>query len=264
MAPALRLAIAGLVLACLAPLRVDAATIDDAPAPPPDRGDCWEYGFAAAVAATGTVPQQAPVACRRDHRALTVHVGSLDAYADGHLLALDSEPVQEAAARGCQRRFTAAVGGSARTRSLSLLRPVWVLPSFEAYLDGASWYRCDAVMLGGEGRLAELPGGVRGALASAATPPRRFGRCSTGVPGADGSREVPCTRPHRWQAVAAPGLGAATYPGRRTAADTVRSACERVAQRSQGTASFRFVAQAPSPADWREGRRFGTCWLPDR
>ena len=36
-----------------------------------------------------------------------------------------------------------------------------------AYLDGAAWFRCDAVLLGGDSRLAtlpRLPGGVRGSL----------------------------------------------------------------------------------------------------
>ena len=255
----------------LLPLRADAvegadpaAATAEAVATAPQRGECWAYGYRAAVAATGTVPPQTPVSCRGDHTALTVGVGQLDAYADGHLLALDAVPVQADAADRCRRSFAAAVGGSAPARSLSLLRPVWVLPSFDAYLDGAAWFRCDAVLLGGDSRLATLPGGVRGSLDGSAVPPRRLGRCSVGVPGATGSREVTCDRRHQWRAVAAPGLGADRYPGPRAAAATVRSACERVAQRSQGSVRYRFAIQAPSAADWRDGRRLGTCWLPDR
>ncbi|QWC85822.1 septum formation family protein [Nocardioidaceae bacterium] len=237
----------------------------------PETGDCWAYGFRAAVAATGTVPVQRPVPCGSDHTATTLAVGGLAAYADGHLLALDAPAVQADAARSCEATFDDRVGGTERTRSLTLLRPVWVLPSFEAYLEGASWFRCDVVLLGREGRLAPLPGGIRGALDGAAVPPRRVGRCSTGVPGAERSREVVCSRAHRWRAVAAVPVAPAgargeqaSYPGRGAVAATTRTACERVAQREQGTVRFRYSAQFPSRGEWNDGRRLGTCWLPSR
>ena len=225
------------------------------------------------MAAAGTLPTQQPISCRKDHTAVTVDAGQLDAYADGHLLALDSHPADEATGRSCRRAFAAFIGGSPRTRQLTLLRPVWVLPSFESWLDGASWFRCDAVLLAGQGRLAALPGGagsLRGVLDGAALPPRRYGRCSAGVPGARGSSERPCSRPHAWRAVAVVDVApagargpAAPYPGRKAAAARASDRCERIATRAQGRTRFRYTAQIPTAADWRAGQRTGSCWLPD-
>ena len=90
---------------------------------------------------------------------MTFFVGDLDQTVDGHLLAVDSDLVQEQVAEQCPPRLDGFIGGSTEDRRLSMLRPVWFTPTIEESDAGARWFRCDVVALAADGELAPLTGG---------------------------------------------------------------------------------------------------------
>ena len=83
------------------------------PAPRPEVKACYRLAYDEAVAPTS---RRKPVPCEREHTATTFHVGTLDAVVDGHLLAVDSRPVQDAG-RHRVPDAGSATSSAARSRS---------------------------------------------------------------------------------------------------------------------------------------------------
>ncbi len=121
---------------------------------PKDRA-CYLLGVEEAVAPTADLP---PVDCSEKHTSITFAVGRLDNIADGHLLAVDSQRVQDLVATACPQKFAEFAGGSTEAQRLSMLRAVWFTPTVEESDAGAEWFRCDAIAVAGDDQLAPLRG----------------------------------------------------------------------------------------------------------
>jgi hypothetical protein len=232
-----------------------------APLPKPPRvGACHRLDYTEAVAPTTDV---APVACTRTHTSQTFAVGALDAVVDGHLLAVDSRRVRNQVAQTCPKRFAAFIGGSADDRRLSMRRPVWFTPTVEQSDAGESWYRCDAVALAADERLAPLGGRLDGVL-DQADGRDRYAMCGTAAPGTPGFERVICSADHAWRAVETVPFAGERYPGvekvRAAGDDQCRDAG---ADAADGALDYKWGYEWPTARQWRAGQRYGLCWVPD-
>jgi hypothetical protein len=230
------------------------------PPPQPPRHACYDLDFAAAAAPTSAA---APVPCTGRHTTTTFHVATFDPVVDGHLLAVDSDAVQEQVARRCRSRLAAYVGGDEETRRLSRLTVVWFTPSLSDSDRGALWFRCDLVALAGHDRLTVLPRTTRDLLA-APDALDRFGTCGTSSPAAAAFQRVICSARHTWRARATITVPAgSTYLGKAAEA-AASSACHDVEARLAGdTLKLRWSFEWPTREQWKAGQRFGYCWTPD-
>lgn len=229
------------------------------PQPPRDRV-CYQLDFAEAVAPT---VDAAPVPCTTGHTSMTFAVGPLDAVVDGHLLAVDSERVRDQVAQTCPQRFAEFVGGTTQDRRLSMLRSVWFTPTVEESDAGASWYRCDAVALAADERLAPLTGRLKGALGRE-TGRDRYGMCGTAAPGTPGFQRVICSDDHTWRAVSTVPFDQERYPG----VGKVRAAGDEPCRDAGATAAggdldYKWGYEWPTAEQWQAGQHYGLCWAPD-
>jgi len=233
-----------------------------AAAPPaaPARKACYQLDFAAAAAATSTAD---PVPCTAAHTAATIHVGTIRPVVDGHLLAVDSDTVQQQIATRCRARLAVHVGGTEETRRLSRLTVVWFSPSLADTDRGALWYRCDLVALAGHDQLAPLPRTTRNVLA-ADDALDRFGTCGTASPAAPRFERVICSAPHSWRARATIDVPAnAQYLGKAAGA-AANSTCRDIEARvASDILALKWSFEWPTRAEWDGGQRFGYCWTPD-
>ncbi len=230
------------------------------PAPaPPEVGGCHRLTLAEATAPVDTT---GPVGCRTRHTAVTVAVGRLPLLASGHLLAVDSRQVRQRVADACPPSLLRRAGGDETTRRLSRLRVVWFTPSLEQADAGADRYRCDLVAVRDEDRLLPLPARVTGLLDR----PRSldtFGTCGTAAPDARGFRRIACADPHRWRAVDTVDLPRAARHLDPAVTRRGKAACEDVAAaRADGELRYSWAFEWPTRAQWREGQRWGWCWVP--
>ncbi len=239
-----------------------AATQTPAPAPPaaPKVGACYQLPFETAVAPTS---ESEPVACGSAHTTETVAVGRIDALVDGHLLAVDSDHVQQQVASACPKALTAYVGGSVERLRLSMIRPVWFTPTVEESDAGADWYRCDAVVLAGTSTLAQLKTGLKGALAKASTRDR-YAMCGTAAPDDKKFERVLCSAKHSWRAIDVVVLPEGAYPGEKSVRAAGRTRCEDAgADAAEDPLTFEWGYEWPTKEQWAMGQMFGRCWAPD-
>lgn len=231
------------------------------PPPVPTEGQCRSLTLEQATAPVDTTPA---VGCRTRHTAVTVAVGALPLLARGHLLAVDSAAVRRRVAASCPASLLERAGGDTTARRLSRLRVVWFTPSLEQADAGADSYRCDVVAVRDEDRLLPLPRRFAGMLDRPGALDT-FGTCGTAAPGARGFRRVACAEPHRWRAVDTVGLPARARYLDGAVTDRGDSACEDVASaRADGALRYSWAFEWPTRAQWREGQRYGWCWVPQR
>ncbi|WP_235558728.1 septum formation family protein [Nocardioides sp. Leaf285] len=225
----------------------------------PAEGACYRLSYAAALAPT---VDARPVDCG-DDTARTFAVGTVDALAGGHLLAIDSDRVQAAVARTCPERLAGFLGGTQADRRLSMLRAVWFTPTVEESDAGADWYRCDVIALAADERLAPLTGVLAGVLDTEAGR-ARYGVCGTAEPGTAGFSRVVCSRPHSWRAISVVDLGTGAYPGVDTVRTRGEAPCEDAGRDAAADPlSFRWGYEWPTAEQWADGQTYGLCWVPD-
>ena len=230
-----------------------------APARPRMRA-CYLLDYSEAVAPTVDV---ASVPCARRHTSKTFAVGALDTVVGGHLLAVDSARVRDQVAQTCPKRFAAFVGGSREDRRLSMLRPVWFTPTVEESDAGASWYRCDAVALAADERLAPLTGRLEGLL-DRAEDRDRFAMCGTAAPGKPDFERVICSADHTWRAVATVPFEEGRYPGVAEVRTAGKDPCQDAgADAAGGDLDYKWGYEWPTADQWRAGQTYGLCWAPD-
>jgi hypothetical protein len=231
-------------------------------APPgvPPRRACYDLDFTAAVAPTST---SAPVPCGGPHTTVTIQVGTIRPVVDGHLLAVDSDTVQQQVAGRCRSRFASYVGGDEEARRLSRLTVVWFTPSLSDSDRGALWFRCDLVALAGHDQLAPLPRSTR-QLLSRTDALDRFGTCGTSSPAGRRFERVICSAPHTWRARATINLPAhAKYLGKAPGAAASSSCHDVEARLASNILTLKWSFEWPSREQWDAGQRFGYCWTPD-
>ena len=235
-----------------------------APAPepprPPESGTCHRMSYDDAVSPTAPSHR---VSCDREHTAETFRVGTLDTVVDGRLLAVDSDRVQDQVATACPRHVASFVGGTEEQRRLSMIRPVWFTPTVAQSDAGAEWYRCDAVVLAREQTLLPVTGSLAGVLDTEAGR-ERYGVCGTAVPGTPGFRRVACAEPHSWRAIRTVPIGGENYPGEAEARAAGEQPCRAAAEATApDPLDFRWGYEWPTAEQWRAGRTWGLCWVPD-
>jgi hypothetical protein len=235
-----------------------AAPATAAPAPP--RGACYDLDFAEAVKPTSDAQ---PVPCTTAHTTATIRVGTIRPVVDGHLLAVDSDSVQQQIAGDCRRALARYVGGDEETQRLSRLTVVWFSPSLSESDLGALWFRCDVVALAGRDTLAALPRKSRGLLAADGALDR-WGTCGTAPPSSARFQRVLCTQPHSWRARATIELPPrAAYLGKAAGA-AANSTCHDIdARLAADSLRLRWSFEWPTQQQWDAGQRYGLCWTPD-
>jgi hypothetical protein len=229
-------------------------------APVPRARACYDYGYAAAVA---PVAHGASVPCDRDHTAITFAVGDLDTVVDGHLVSVDSDRVQAQVAEACPEAFERFVGGTVEARRLTMLRPVWFTPSLRQSDGGANWYRCDAIAIAADERLAPLVGRLQGVLAR---PPaaERYAMCGTAEPGTAGFRRVICSAGHTWVALSTVDIPGRAYPGVVRVRAAGQQPCQDAASaEADDPLNYRWGYEWPTEQQWRTGQHYGICWSPE-
>lgn len=227
------------------------------PAPADDA--CYRLGYNQAVSPTNGAK---PVRCQRPHTAETFAVGELDNVVAGHLLAVDSQRVQNAVATTCPDRLGDFVGGTPADQRLSMLRAVWFTPSLERSAAGASWFRCDVVALAGAESLTEVTGSLAKVLDDEEGR-ERYAMCGTASPDADGFERVPCAGEHSWRAISVIDLGDGEFPGRDAVTDAA-AGCEADAEAEAADAlNYRWSAEGPNAEQWATGQTFVRCWMPE-
>lgn len=251
-----------------APTPTPTPTPTATPTPPPtaapvkDPRDeaCYVLTFDEAVSPTAS---DNAVGCLRPHTAQTFAVGRVDNLVEGHLLAIDSQRVQDGVAADCPAALGKAAGGTRRDLRLSMLRAVWFTPTLEQAAEGAAWYRCDVVVLAGEGRLVSVRRPLVGVLD---TPEgrERFAMCGTASPDAKAFERVPCSADHTWRAFEVIGLPAGKYPGRAAVAEAGEGPCEDAAAGvADDPLDYDWAYEGPDAEQWAMGQTFIRCWAPD-
>lgn len=229
------------------------------PAPRPTNRACHNYEYADAVAPVVSLPS---VACQRKHTAITYLVGELDTMVDGHLLSVDSDLAQAQVAAACPEAFVTFVGGTDEQRRLSMLRPVWFTPTVDEGDAGADWFRCDAIALAADGRLAPLTGRLQGALDR---PEQRstYSMCGTAEPGTKGFARVICSAKHSWRATRTIPIDGARYPGLEQVRAAGQEPCQDTARdAAEDPLNYRWGYEWPTETQWRAGQHYGICWAP--
>jgi hypothetical protein len=238
-----------------------------APAPPPPApalGACYRLSYDEAVAPTNEDP---PVSCDKGHTTQTFAVGQLDLVANGHLLAVDSEAVRAEVAHRCPAQLAAYVGATEEQLRLSLLRPVWFTPTIEQSDAGAAWYRCDAIAVSGDKKVAKIDRNLSGALKK---PEGRteFAMCGTAQPGTPEFSRLLCGEDHSWKAISVIDLDKLSKDGSYPGADAVKAAGDNVcADAARAIASdaldYQWGYEWPTKDQWQAGQTYGRCWSPD-
>ena len=224
------------------------------PPPPPRAGSCYRLGYAEVLAPTSD-KKTAP--CSGIHTAVTYYVGSYD-----KSLPVDGRAVHRLESTVCPRRFATYVGGTVEDRRLSMLRAVWFTPTVEQAARGAHWFRCVAIALQGDRRLALLRGPLLHALATSSVRDH-YALCGTAEPGSVGFAQRICAAPHSWKALRTVPFAPGHYPG----VDQVRSAGQQPCQDAGRAAAsdplnYRWSYTWPTLQQWRAGQTYGLCWAP--
>ncbi|GAA3537610.1 septum formation family protein [Nocardioides daeguensis] len=231
-----------------------------APDPGPATDACYSLPYDAALAPTSTA---AAVDCGQPHTSVTFAVGTIDAVLDGHLLAVDSERVQAQVSTACPAQLLTYVGGTLTHLRLSMIRSIWFTPTVEQSDAGASWYRCDAVLLDGASKLAELDGDLSGVLGGK-TVPDQYAMCGTAAPDAPAFERVRCSAKHSWRAIDVVAFDETDYPGAKVVQAAGRTKCEDAAAGvAEDPLTFKWGYEWPTKEQWAMGQRFGRCWTAE-
>jgi len=224
------------------------------PQPRPKVGACYDLGYDEALSPTS---HQDPVACASNHTSVTYFVATLPEVRSGHLLAVDSDLVQESVARTCRARFSTYVGGTPVQRRLSLLRPVWFTPTLREADRGANWMRCDLVAVSGEAELARLTSRPKG-------DPGAYALCGTAQPGTKDFSRVLCRDAHSWRAVSTVDLSGSRYPGEQAAKNKAAGPCKQQGEsHADDPLNYQWGSEVPTRDQWEAGTTWATCWVPD-
>ncbi len=249
-----------------APLAPSRATesVDPLPrakqAPRPINGTCYRLTYDEAVSPTNDARSRP---CQKEHTAETYAVGTIDNVVDGHLLAVDSDRVQDAVAKTCPQQLSELVGGSEDDLRLSVLEAVWFTPTVQESDQGADWYRCDALALAADEELAVLDEPLDGVLT---TPDGRttYGMCGTAAPDSAAFERVVCSADHTWRAIEVVDLPDGAYPGEEAAEASGQAPCEAAGEAvADDPLDFKWGYVWPSEEQWDAGETFGRCWAPD-
>lgn len=224
----------------------------------PQSGTCHALTFTTALGSSDPTPS---VACTQTHTAVTVAVGTL---ADPSQAPTDinSASVQQRLAVDCPKAVHTYVGGDDTTFDLSMIQAVWFIPTTTEIARGATWYRCDLVVVSGTNQLAPLPPTMQNALA-APNALNQWGICGTAAPSDKAFARILCSTPHTWRAVSLVQLPPTAGYLDKTVAANASNSCRDVASKAaKGALKFTWSFEWPNEQKWQAGQRYGWCWLP--
>lgn len=228
-------------------------TVPADPGPRPEVGECHALSWRQAVAPDARVD---PVRCTRPHTAQTYAVGRLDL--DSGNLAVDSARVQQRVQRTCAERLPRHLGSTPRELRLTMAQAVWFTPSAEQVDAGASWFRCDVVVIAAARELLRLPTRTKGSGTSPA-----IAMCATAEPGTPAFARVACGRKHSWVAVATVDLVGAKRPSTQQVQSRMDPVCRDAARSRAGDPlDLIWSQESPTREQWAADRRYGICWAP--
>ena len=230
---------------------------EEGPPPAPVVGECHRLTWDKAIAPVVEAPT---VPCRRTHTSQTYAVGRLSLASDDERLSVDDPTVQDKPAEACPLRLPAHLGVSPRELRLTMARPVWFTPTLEEADAGANWFRCDVVVLATTERLLRLPPRTKGRGAA-----DDFAMCASGRPGTPAFSRVACVDDHSWRAVTTVDLaGGKRLPSVKALTSQMTSTCRDTARsRADDPLDLTWSEELPTKEQWRAGRRYGICWVPD-
>jgi hypothetical protein len=238
------------------------ASRDDRPLKPPERGACYRLSADQVQQPTNFSD---PVPCARAHTAQTYHVGEMPRSVVNDADAVDTTAIADYVTPRCDNRFVTHVRGRPNVRILSRLQAVWFVPTRSQLDRGARWFRCDVVGVAAVDELARLPASTAGVL-DQPNSLDTYGLCSTAAPSRPGDNQVICGRAHSWRAFTIIRLrtDGSRWPSS-TRLATARQECKARARAHQGfPLRWTYGWQRPTRAQWREGRHWGYCWVPER
>lgn len=235
-------------------------------APPPEDGACYDLTADQTTAAHSIVP---PVRCKARHTTQTYAVGRLSKAAIGDPAAVDTDAIVTAAEATCARRLPGHLDATANRLALSQLTYAWFVPPESQLALGARWLRCDVVARRTSSTLSALPRTSAGLLGSDASLDS-WGTCAKGTGRAlqAGRGQRICGDRHDWRAIDVRRLGQAgdSWPGDKAVRAGVLARCEKAGRTFTGntTGTVEVGWLPPNRAQWKDGRRYGLCWVKTR
>lgn len=232
-----------------------------APAVPPRPKNlaCRQLSFDDALAPTDSARI---VKCSKPHTGQTYAVGQLRTTWAGHLVAVDSQRVQQQVARTCPRKLAEFLGTTDDELRLTMLRAVWFTPSVDESDAGANWFRCDVVAVAGSTELATIRGSLEDRLGTEEGR-TTFGMCGTAAPDDPSFTRVLCREPHSWRAIDVVEIDGKRYPGEAKARDAGQEPCEEAGNRvAEDPLDYQWGYEWPTKEQWNAGQTYGRCWAP--
>ena len=205
-----RLRSAAALAAALSVLGLVPAPTSAAPEPArgtttPVVGDC--HALTVDEGAKASDPD-APVDCTAPHTSVTVRVVQLT-NPDWS----DVDKIGGQISAPCFRSWIEKLGGNTKKVRMSAYAMYWFVPTKAEREAGATWVRCDAVLLGGR-KFIPLPSGSDITLGSLPLT-NKFAKCRAGK--RSGYQVLSCSRRHVYRAKIAIRYPDGAYPGKRAA-----------------------------------------------
>ncbi|GAA3827265.1 hypothetical protein [Nocardioides panacisoli] len=187
------------------------------------------------------------VPCTNRHTSITIEVVQLS---NPDWSAADA--LWKKLSKPCYLGLIDALGGNTKKIQLSAYTFYWFGPTKAERDAGASWVRCDAVVLGG-GKFVPLPAGTDISLGSLPLG-NKLAECRAGKR-AD-YQVLSCSRRHAYRATLALNYPGDTYPGKKAALHWALRHC-----RAHLDGAF-YYESVPSKFSWNLGFRYAVC-LPE-
>lgn len=234
------------------------------PPPAPTLHACYRFTADQASQAHADV---SPLPCQENHTSQTYFVGTLDKATIGDPEAVRAEKVAAMVNTRCEQTLAEHIGGDEDTRTLSRLDYEWFTPAEEDFALGAKWFRCDLVARLSGDRLARLPNASKDLLAGDDAL-RTWGTCDQADGDLLNAEEAwrLCSESHNWRAISVVWLGdvETTWPGV-DALKARESDCEPSVRNylDDPVGPLSALWSHPTEQQWRDGRRYGFCWVAE-
>ena len=236
-------ATAALLLTALTSLGPAAAVAADPMVGAPTVGQCFDMGRTELAAETYT---EAAVDCSARHTSTVLAVATLPAG-----MTYDDPGVDLAVHQACNAKVWRAIGTSTLGSGLTAYGFGWFLPTEEQRAAGATWLRCDLVLLDGA-RPLPLPDRLDVGRVPFSN---KVARC---LAGRDLHVTV-CAQRHTYRATSALEIRSSHYPSRRDWLATGRTHCSRRVSTPRDY-QFSWV----NKLDWQTGEHTLVCYSRTR
>jgi hypothetical protein len=245
-----RHALLAVVLMLLAPLAAVVATAGPAQAGPafqqPSVGECRALTFDELHRKSNN---EAPIDCSEPHTSRVIATGRLPR---GETWDASIRRLNRIATDICDPAWKAALGGTYRSRAMTVYSWGWFIPTLAQRERGARWIRCDLILYGGRA-LVRLPTDDEPALGSEPFADR-IAACLK----QETFIHTTCARTHAWRATGTFVLRQEEYPTDREVRRAAINRCPSVVTTDSFAWRYRGVFQ------WRAGDHVVACYSRTR